>query len=163
AQGNCCDGSHQPTMIKNERQYRITKAQAEKFERALAQTREHPSDLGSVDPILQEAMANALRSQLADLRQELEEYEALRSGQPHELSKRRRQLCHLFDSVVAKNLLMIDLHDPTRALPTTAPGSEECLPTGAGARISGGAPSRRRVARGRAERRGRSADCPGVP
>jgi len=68
-------------MIKNERQYRITKAQAEKFERALAQTREHPSDLGSVDPILQEAMANALRSQLADLRQELEEYEALRSGQ----------------------------------------------------------------------------------
>jgi DNA-binding XRE family transcriptional regulator len=68
-------------MIKNERQYRITKAQAEKFERALAQSKENPSGLASVDPILQGAMTNALRSQLADLRGQLEEYEALRSGQ----------------------------------------------------------------------------------
>jgi len=67
-------------MMKNERQYRITKAQVEKFERALAQMRENPSDQASVDPVLQEAMTDALRSQLADLRQEIEEYEALRSG-----------------------------------------------------------------------------------
>ena len=68
-------------MIKNERQYRITRAQVEKFERTLAQMKENSTDQVCVEPVLQEAMTNALRSQLADLRQEIEEYEALRSGQ----------------------------------------------------------------------------------
>jgi len=64
-------------MIKNERQYRITKAQTEKFERALAQMPDGPREETSVDPVLQEAMRNGLRSQLVDLRQQLEDYEAL--------------------------------------------------------------------------------------
>jgi ribosome-binding protein aMBF1 (putative translation factor) len=68
-------------MIKNERQYRITKAQAEKFARALAHTQEHPEESASVGPRLQTAMKDALASQLADLREELAEYEALKSGQ----------------------------------------------------------------------------------
>ena len=68
-------------MIKNERQYRITRAQAEKFARALAQMKERAGEDASVDPVLQEAMTNALGSQLADLRQQLEDYEALRSGE----------------------------------------------------------------------------------
>lgn len=62
-------------MIKNERQYRITNAQAEQFERALAA--EPDRDL---HPLLVKAQEDALRSQLADLRVELEEYEALRAG-----------------------------------------------------------------------------------
>jgi ribosome-binding protein aMBF1 (putative translation factor) len=41
---------------------------------------EHLADHFSADPVLQEAMTNALQSQLADLRQDLEDYEALRSG-----------------------------------------------------------------------------------
>lgn len=68
-------------MIKNERQYRITKSQAEKFERALAQVSGEPTgDLAS-QPLLRKAQEDALRSQLADLRAQLEEYDALRSGQ----------------------------------------------------------------------------------
>lgn len=66
-------------MIKNERQYRITKAQVEKFAVALRElatqepTKEHP--------LLRKAQVAALHSQLADLQQDLEEYAALRSGQ----------------------------------------------------------------------------------
>jgi ribosome-binding protein aMBF1 (putative translation factor) len=67
-------------MIKNERQYRITKAQADKFERALAQIAEESGDETSVHPVLREAMRDGLRSQLDDLRQQLEDYELLQSG-----------------------------------------------------------------------------------
>lgn len=63
-------------MIKNERQYRITKAQAAKFADALGKVPSH----GRVDPLLAELEANALRSQMNELQQQLEEYETLRSG-----------------------------------------------------------------------------------
>jgi ribosome-binding protein aMBF1 (putative translation factor) len=64
-------------MIKNERQYAITKVQSEKFERALAELRQRPA--GNVHPVLHKAETEALRSQLADLRSELEQYDRLRS------------------------------------------------------------------------------------
>jgi transcriptional regulator with XRE-family HTH domain len=66
-------------MIKNERQYRITKAQVAKFERALEQLAQGPVGGRPVHPLLQKAQEDALRSQMADLRAQLEEYEALRS------------------------------------------------------------------------------------
>ena len=64
-------------MISNERQYRITKAQAEKFSHALRET----GTRSKIDPLLQKLEIDALRSQLQDLEQELREYELLRSGQ----------------------------------------------------------------------------------
>lgn len=67
-------------MIKNERQYRITKAQAEKFREALVR---FPGKIGKgkgIHPALVEAQKNALRSQLEDLRAELKEYDDLRTG-----------------------------------------------------------------------------------
>ena len=65
-------------MISNERQYRITKAQAEKFSRALQEA----SQRSGVDPLLQKLENDALQSQLHDLEQELREYEmaAFRRG-----------------------------------------------------------------------------------
>ena len=63
-------------MIKNQRQYRITKAQAAKFADALSEVLSREG----VDPLLAELEANALRSQMNELQQELEVYEALRSG-----------------------------------------------------------------------------------
>ncbi|HEV3342705.1 MAG TPA: helix-turn-helix transcriptional regulator [Pirellulales bacterium] len=63
-------------MIKNERQYLITKAQMEKFARALAEG-EAPM---SGDPLLRKLEADAIRSQLEELGQQIEEYESLRSG-----------------------------------------------------------------------------------
>lgn len=65
-------------MIKNERQYRITKAHAERFEKAIAETQTKPDK--QLHPKLQKAQLDGMRSQLADLRAELEEYDALRSG-----------------------------------------------------------------------------------
>ena len=68
-------------MIKNERQYRITKAQAAKLESALEQVTSASGKAASVHPRLQQAQADALRSQLADLHNQLAAYDALRSQQ----------------------------------------------------------------------------------
>ncbi len=65
-------------MITNEREYRITKAQAEKFRQTLAAF--CPEKDSAVHPRLRQAQADALRSQLADLQAELQQYESLRSG-----------------------------------------------------------------------------------
>jgi ribosome-binding protein aMBF1 (putative translation factor) len=65
-------------MIKNEREYRITRAQAEKFRRALSDFT--AADNSSVHPRLRKAQEDALRSQLEELDDELKHYEALRSG-----------------------------------------------------------------------------------
>ena len=67
-------------MIKNERQYRISKAQAEKFAQALAEFTDQSKEDKQIHPLLRQAQIDALQSQLDDLRAQLEEYEALRSG-----------------------------------------------------------------------------------
>jgi len=65
-------------MIKNERQYRITKAQAEKFRHTIAETTANPRQ--DLHPALRKAELAALTSQLEDLKREIREYEVLRSG-----------------------------------------------------------------------------------
>lgn len=72
-------------MIKNEREYRITKAQAAKFEHALAQL-SGPGAGAELHPLVQKAQRDAVQSQLDELKDELEEYESLRSGQCSVLS-----------------------------------------------------------------------------
>ena len=66
-------------MIKNDRQYRITKSQAAKLEQGLADETKRGNST-KVHPLLRKAQSDALRSQLADLRSEIKQYEALRSG-----------------------------------------------------------------------------------
>src|SRR4051812_9544794 len=69
-------------MIKNERQYRITKAQADKFEASLAGlTKEE-----SIHPLLLKAQRDSLAGQLTELHEELREYEDLRAGKRQWLS-----------------------------------------------------------------------------
>jgi ribosome-binding protein aMBF1 (putative translation factor) len=67
-------------MIKNERQYRITKAQANKFEAALESGLSQPADSRTTHPRLFKAQADGLHSQLESLTRELREYEGLKSG-----------------------------------------------------------------------------------
>lgn len=67
-------------MIKNERQYRITKAEAEKFRQALAKLAAAAGRPSQVHPRLAQAEQEALKSQLDDLLRELKEYEDLKSG-----------------------------------------------------------------------------------
>lgn len=63
-------------MIQNEREYRITRSHAEEFSRAL----EESESCGGAEPLLAELHRSALCSQLDELREELAEYEALKSG-----------------------------------------------------------------------------------
>jgi DNA-binding Xre family transcriptional regulator len=62
-------------MITNERQYLITQAQAAKFREALAAA---PAE--GLHPKAQKAMRDGAKSQLAELEEQLAEYDALRTG-----------------------------------------------------------------------------------
>ena len=68
-------------MIKNERQYRITKAQIAKFSGALDSLLEQDQNDQSVHPLLRKAEREALESQRSELCVLVEEYEALKAGE----------------------------------------------------------------------------------
>lgn len=74
-------------MIKNERQYRITKAQAERFENALAGPSTKRRSEDSVHPLIERAQKEALKSQLDDLNSQISAYDALRSGEQFVLAR----------------------------------------------------------------------------
>ena len=67
-------------MISNERQYRITKAQAAKFAQTLHALREKRGESTGVHPLIVKAQEEAIGSQLADLQGEMREYEFLKAG-----------------------------------------------------------------------------------
>ena len=65
-------------MIKNEKQYRITKAQARRFEDALAElARQEPP--ANIAPRLWQAQRDAAESQLHDLQKQIDAYGKLKS------------------------------------------------------------------------------------
>lgn len=64
-------------MIKNEREYRITKAQAKKFHDALNEFEEERPGK-DLHPRLMRAQKDAMQSQLETLRREIRDYEQLR-------------------------------------------------------------------------------------
>ena len=66
-------------MIRNERQYRITKSQVEEFEQKLHALEEQPAIPG-VHPRIRQAQRDAIRSQVDELREQLAGYEALQAG-----------------------------------------------------------------------------------
>ena len=69
-------------MIKNERQYRLTKAQARRFSQTLASLNQRSAgEVNGAHPLITKAQQDALESQLADLEAELREYDSLKSGQ----------------------------------------------------------------------------------
>ena len=67
-------------MIENERQYRVTKKRITQFEESLASLLATPRP-DTLPPRLHLAMRESIESQLADLRQELAEYDALKAQQ----------------------------------------------------------------------------------
>jgi ribosome-binding protein aMBF1 (putative translation factor) len=71
-------------MIRNEREYRITRAQARKFQHALTQLDKKLPVKNSVHPRLARAQKDALQSQLESLRRQIRDYETLRrrGGKP---------------------------------------------------------------------------------
>jgi ribosome-binding protein aMBF1 (putative translation factor) len=71
-------------MIKNEKQYRITKAQVRRFKDAIAELarQDRPSN---ISPRLWEAQRQAARSQMEDLEGQVEAYERLHMGRAREV------------------------------------------------------------------------------
>ncbi len=68
-------------MIANERQYRITRKKARRLTDAIAEFDVESDNRTDVHPKLLQAERRAMESQLEDLREELEEYERLKSAQ----------------------------------------------------------------------------------
>ena len=64
-------------MIKNQRQYLITKAQLEKFQKAL---KEFGGQDSKIHPKLLKAQKDAMASQAHELKKQIDEYERLKSG-----------------------------------------------------------------------------------
>ena len=69
-------------MIKNERQYRITKAQASRFRQTLGSLKDRASDAEDLHPRIAQAQIDAVSSQLADLESELSDYQVSRIRTP---------------------------------------------------------------------------------
>ena len=67
-------------MVKDEGQYRITKAQAVQFSEALRELEGNTAEELGLHPLLFKAKKDAVRSQLADLDEELWDYDGLKSG-----------------------------------------------------------------------------------
>lgn len=66
-------------MIKNERQYRISKVQLQKFKDSIAKL-EQNKKTSMLHPLLIKAQKDSLDSQLVDLQKQMQEYEELKSG-----------------------------------------------------------------------------------
>jgi DNA-binding XRE family transcriptional regulator len=64
-------------MIKNHRQYIVTKAQVKKFQKA---SEEFDKKGSNAHPMLVKAQKEAMKSQLSELEDQVREYERLRSG-----------------------------------------------------------------------------------
>ena len=64
-------------MIKNQRQYAITKKKIGEFLQALEAFKEQKI---AIHPLLRQAQEDGMKSQLADFKAQVEEYEQLKSG-----------------------------------------------------------------------------------
>lgn len=95
-------------MIANDLQYRVTQKAARDFEESLARL-----DVDAKDrpQWIRTAMREAMESQLADLRSELDEYDALRAGQVRvlELDSLRQLPDALIQARIAAGLSQKDL------------------------------------------------------
>ena len=69
-------------MITNQRQYDVTKAALDRFERALAALRDSADDAGEDAPRLRRIHEAGILSEIDALKAQLTEYDALRSGEP---------------------------------------------------------------------------------
>ena len=101
-------------MIKNERQYRITKNQAERFLQTLDSLRRRSKEsTDGTHPLIAKAQEDALRSQLADLEEQLSEYESLKAGnfQLDELNLIAELPAVIIKARIAQGLSQKDLAD----------------------------------------------------
>lgn len=99
-------------MIRNERQYRITKSQVEDFERKLQAFDAQPQ-AANIHPRIRQAQREAIRSQVDELRDDLVAYEALQTGRSKvlELSSLDELPAALIQARIAAGLTQRQLAD----------------------------------------------------
>ena len=68
-------------MIKNERQYRVTKSYTDRFAHTLQSLRDGQDEERDLHPLIRKAQQEAISSQLVDLENELRDYESLQRGE----------------------------------------------------------------------------------
>lgn len=73
-------------MITNERQYKITKLQVDRFKDALEQFDEIDLARQGIDPVIIDAQRSSIEQQVSDLENDLARYEKLRSGEVRRLA-----------------------------------------------------------------------------
>jgi HTH-type transcriptional regulator/antitoxin HigA len=73
-------------MITNERQYKISMSQADRFAHALKEFDEPALVAQGMDALIVQAQRDGLTSQLEELRAEIKRYERLKSGKVKQLS-----------------------------------------------------------------------------
>lgn len=97
-------------MIRNEREYRITKAQAKKFHDAVNQFEEE-RPARNLHPRLVRAQKDAMQSQLETLRREIRDYEKLRrhGGKALDVSSIEKLPQSLIRARIAAGLTQKDL------------------------------------------------------
>lgn len=74
--GECHAFHDDGPMIKTQQQYEITKAEAQKFNDAIEEMESYRATAMHLRPQLYNVYLDALRSQLADLQEEMREYES---------------------------------------------------------------------------------------
>ena len=96
-------------MITNERQFAITQAELRRFENAAEEQRQ--ADVEGVDPLVAQAMVDALEGQADTLREEIRRYEELRDGQisERELHGLKELPVALIEARIAAGLTQRDL------------------------------------------------------
>jgi ribosome-binding protein aMBF1 (putative translation factor) len=73
-------------MIKNERQFKITNAQAESFKKAVSELQSKLNNETNADKLARSRLQlSAIQSQLGDLEEELQEYESLQQNRNESL------------------------------------------------------------------------------
>lgn len=96
-------------MIKNEKQYQVTKSRLKEFTEALQQLREE----SGTDPLLHEIQIDAINSKIADFNREMEEYQSLKKGEIFAISINSLNDIHevLIKARIAKGWTHADLAD----------------------------------------------------
>lgn len=67
-------------MIRNERQYRVTREDITSLEQAIAAFEVGSPEIDGLDPLIRQAHQEGLESELDELRKQIKEYEGLKSG-----------------------------------------------------------------------------------
>lgn len=71
-------------MIRNEHQYKVTKAQLTRLEEALERTKTAKT---SLQPRLHKAMVAGMKAQIAELREQIKEYDSLKERRTLKITK----------------------------------------------------------------------------